>query len=73
MSQTAPAPHERLTDRELEILCLIGGGKTARATAEQLGLSVHTVGAHRVRMLEKMGLDSTAALMRYAIENNLVP
>lgn len=65
-------PHERLSDREFQVLCLMGSGKTATDIADELALSVKTVSTYRSRILEKMGMHNNAQLIRYAIENNLV-
>ncbi len=65
-------PHELLSDREYSVLVLIGQGKTPTEIAEQLILSVKTVSTYRTRVLEKLNLQSTAELIRYVIENNLV-
>lgn len=65
-------PHELLSDREYSVLLLIGQGKTPTEIADQLVLSVKTVSTYRTRILEKLNLQNTAALIRYAIENNLV-
>ena len=64
--------HERLSDREFQILCLIGSGKTITDIAASLHLSVSTVNTHRAHILEKMNMHSSAELMRYVIENKLV-
>ncbi|MDE3153558.1 MAG: response regulator transcription factor [Acidobacteriota bacterium] len=70
---TRPArPHEALSDREYQVLRMIASGKTVSQIAAALSLSVKTVSTYRVRVLEKMGMHSTAELMRYAIENRLV-
>lgn len=66
------APHELLSDREYEILCLIASGKTATQIARQLCLSVKTVSTYRSRILEKMKLETNAQLTHYAIKNGLV-
>jgi two-component system, NarL family, invasion response regulator UvrY len=66
-------PHEALSDREFQILRLFGEGKTVGEIAAELSISVPTVSTHRMRILEKMGMKTTAELMRYAIENHLVP
>jgi len=66
------APHEGLSDREFEILKLIGSGKTVSEVAVELGLSVKTVSTHRVRMLKKMDMKTNAELTHYAIKNGLV-
>jgi two-component system invasion response regulator UvrY len=65
-------PHELLSDREYEILCLIASGKTATEIAKDLSLSVKTVSTYRSRILEKMHLSSNAQLTHYAIKNELV-
>ena len=67
------APHERLSNRELEILCLIGEGAAPGEIAERLSVSKNTVSTYRARILEKTGLRNNAALVRYAIENQLTP
>jgi len=66
------APHERLSDREFEVMCAIASGKTASAIAETLHLSVKTVSTYRARLLEKMGMTTNSELTRYALENKLV-
>jgi DNA-binding NarL/FixJ family response regulator len=64
-------PHELLSDREFQVLCLLGQGKTLSQVAEVLSLSISTVNTHRARTLEKMNLQTTAQLIRYVVENNL--
>ena len=64
--------HERLSDRELEVLRLMGSGKTISQIAEVLHLSVTTVSTYRARILEKMSMTTTAELMNYALRNHLV-
>jgi DNA-binding NarL/FixJ family response regulator len=61
-----------LTERELEILALIAGGKTSRAIARKLGITVRTVETHRANMMAKLDVDNAAALVRYAVEHGLV-
>jgi DNA-binding NarL/FixJ family response regulator len=65
-------PHELLSNRELEILKLIGSGKTVSQIADELGLSVKTVSTHRTRILRKMLMKSNAELTHYAVKNRLV-
>lgn len=67
----APATHQTLSDREFEVLRLIGEGATVSEIAEQLELSVKTVSTYRVRVLEKLGLSSNAQLMRYVLKSGL--
>ena len=64
--------HETLSDREFQVLCLIGSGKTTTEIAASLYLSVSTVNTHRTHILEKMNMHTNAELMRYVIENKLV-
>ncbi len=63
----AQLPMERLSDRELEVLELIGLGRTTRSIAEQLHLSAKTVQAHRAHLKEKLNLTDAASLVRFAI------
>jgi DNA-binding NarL/FixJ family response regulator len=65
-------PHQRLSDREYEVLCLIASGKTVSEIAEEVHLSVTTISTYRARILEKMGLKNNAELTRYAIQHGLV-
>lgn len=64
-------PHDFLSGREFQILCLFGTGKTVSEIATELSLSVPTVSTYRARILEKMGLRTTGELTRYAIQNGL--
>ena len=64
--------HERLSNRELQVLCMIGAGKAVKQIAAELAISVNTVSTHRARILKKMNMRSTAALIRYAVEHGLV-
>lgn len=65
------APHETLSERELQVLTLIGNGKTASEISDELCVSIKTVSTYRTRILEKMNMDNNAQLMRYAIEHGL--
>jgi DNA-binding NarL/FixJ family response regulator len=65
-------PHETLSDREYQVLCLIGSGKTVSQIADALALSVKTVSTYRARILEKMHLQNNAELIHYAVQNGLV-
>lgn len=66
-------PHEALSDREFQVLCLLGRGRSVSDIAEELSLSVKTVSTYRSRLLEKMEMENTAQLIRYAMEHDLVP
>lgn len=61
-----------LTNREVEILRLIVGGKSNKEIAGDLGLSVNTVAVHRANIMESLGIHNTAELVVYAIKNGLV-
>lgn len=63
--------HENLSDREYQILCLIGSGKTVSQIAASLFLSVKTVSTHRTNILRKMEFQTSSDLMRYALKNGL--
>lgn len=65
------APHENLSDRELQVLIMIGAGKTVSQIAEQLCVSVKTVSTYRSRIREKMNLENNAQLMRYVFDHRL--
>ncbi|PKO83605.1 MAG: DNA-binding response regulator [Betaproteobacteria bacterium HGW-Betaproteobacteria-11] len=65
-------PHERITDREYQVLVMIAAGNSLGQIAEKLNLGVATVSTYRARLLEKMALKSTAELIRYGLENGLV-
>lgn len=65
-------PHESLSDREYQVLRLLGSGQTISDIGRELGLSVKTVSTYRARVLEKLGMRSNAEMMRYAIENQLL-
>ena len=65
-------PHHALSGREFEVMRLMGSGKTVGEIAEILSLSDKTVSTYRARILEKMHLNTTAELIRYVVENNLM-
>lgn len=66
-----PLPASGLSDRELEVLTLMGRGESTRAIAEKLFLSVKTIEAHRERIKKKLKLTNSAELVRYAIRFTL--
>lgn len=69
---TERPPHEKLSDREYQTLCMIASGKTLTQIAEQLNLSVKTVSVYRARLLEKMKLRNNAELTHYGLKHGLV-
>jgi DNA-binding NarL/FixJ family response regulator len=70
---SASLPHEQLSDREYQVLRMIGQGRTVSEIAGELSLSVKTVSTYRARILEKMDMRTSAELMRYVIAHQLVP
>ncbi len=65
-------PHEMLSDREYQVLCMLASGKTVTEIADELVLSVKTVSTYRARILEKMDMKNNAELIHYAVQNKLV-
>lgn len=64
--------HEHLSDREYQVLCLIGAGKAVNEISSELSLSPSTISTYRARILQKMNMTTNAQLMQYAIQNGLV-
>ncbi len=64
-------PHESLSDREFQVLRMIGSGMTVSEIGNELNLSVKTVSTYRTRILDKTQLKNNAAIMRYALEHGL--
>jgi DNA-binding NarL/FixJ family response regulator len=64
--------HDRLSDREFDVMRGIASGSSVSEIAAQMHLSVKTVSTYRTRLLEKMGMSTNAELTRYALENGLV-
>ena len=60
-------PIGRLSNRELQVLSLIGRGQSSREAADRLGLSVKTVETHRQSLKRKLNLATNAQLVQYAI------
>lgn len=65
-------PHEKLSDREFEVLILIARGKSVKEIADELFLSTKTVHTYRSRIMEKMELKGTAELIHYTMQNQLI-
>lgn len=70
-SPTDQLPHERLSDREFQVLCAIGQGKTVSSIASDLALSVKTVSTYRTRLLDKLDMKNTTDLIRYTLDHAL--
>ena len=65
-------PGQRLSAREREIVQLLSEGSSNKEVADALGISVRTAETHRASILRKLGLDSIASLVRYAIRNKII-
>ena len=68
----APAPHEALSPRELEVLRLVAVGRTIKDIAANLLLSEKTIATYRTRVSDKLGVSTNVELARYALQNGLV-
>jgi two-component system, NarL family, invasion response regulator UvrY len=64
--------HEKLSDREFQIMRMLAKGKSLNDIADELFISNKTVSTYRARLLEKMGMRKNAELTLYAIKNNLI-
>jgi two-component system, NarL family, invasion response regulator UvrY len=64
-------PHEQLSNREYEIMCMIASGKRIKEIASELMISTKTVSTYRTRILEKMKMVSNAEITRYVLENHI--
>ena len=65
--------HERtVTSRERDVVRLLAGGNSNKEVANCLGISIRTAETHRATLMRKLGLESLAALVRYAIRNNII-
>lgn len=66
------ANHSPLSDRERQVLLRLAAGHTNKEIGQQLGLSVKTIETYRARLLSKLGLQSRAELVQYALEQGLL-
>jgi DNA-binding NarL/FixJ family response regulator len=69
---TERPPHEKLSDREYQVMCMIASGRTVKEIADELSLSMKTISTYRTRVLEKLKMRSNAELTHYAVKNRLV-
>lgn len=65
-------PHDLLTDREYQVMLMLGSGKTVKEIAEELFLSVKTISTYRTHILEKMKMKNNAEVTLYVVKNKLV-
>jgi len=66
------ALHEKLSEREFQILRLLSEGVSVTEIARKLNISDKTVSTHRIRIMEKMGMKKNAELTMYALKNGLI-
>jgi DNA-binding NarL/FixJ family response regulator len=64
-------PHTALSDREYQVFRMLVSGRAVSDIADDLNLSAKTVSTHKARLMEKMGIDNQADLVRYAIRHRL--
>ena len=65
-------PHERLSNREHQVMLMLAEGKTVSDVASELCLSVKTISTYRTRIMSKMGMKKNAELTIYAVHNKLI-
>lgn len=70
---TDAEPHEFLSNRELQVLQLLARGNSLNEIGEKLNISAKTISTHKTRLMQKIGVDNNAALVRYAVRHGLVP
>ena len=68
----AAPSHQELSNREFQVMCMLTQGKTVSDIADDLKLSAKTISTYRARILKKLHLESTADIIRYALEHDLV-
>lgn len=71
-NQHAPEPLSKLSEREREVFFAVIAGRTSKEAGEELGLSPKTIDTYRSRILNKLNLENIPALLRFAIQNNLM-
>ena len=70
--ETSAAPHEKLSDRELQVFLRLARGESVSDIGDALHLSVKTISTYRSRLLEKLGVASNAELATYALRHGLI-
>ncbi len=64
--------HQKLSDREYQVMCMIASGKAVKQIADELSISVSSVSTLRTRILKKFNMKTNADITRYAIKHDLV-
>jgi DNA-binding NarL/FixJ family response regulator len=72
MPSSEDLPHKQLSNREFEVFTLLVNGKSITEIAEMLHLSAKTVSTHKTRILQKMGMNSLAEMVQYAVQHKLL-
>lgn len=72
LADPAAAPHHALSPRQLEVLRMVGHGKSTKVIARELGLSTKTVDSHRYQISQRLQVRDVAGMVRYAIRHALV-
>ena len=70
--KTSEHPHMQLSDREFEIFNMLVAGKSVSEIGMELSLSIKTVSTHKARIMQKMNMNSTAELVKYALSHQLI-
>lgn len=70
--RSAAEPHDILSDREYQVMCMLATGQSIVEIAATLRLRTTTISTYRARILDKMGMKSNAELTRYAISRQLI-
>ena len=65
-------PHERLSDREYQVMCLLASGRSISEIAIQLHRSANTISTYRTRIMQKMAIEHNAGLTEYALAHQLI-
>jgi len=65
-------PHKLLSNREFQVFLMLASGKSINEIAHELCLSANTVSTHKHRLMNKLGLDNNAGLVRYAVKHQLI-
>jgi two-component system invasion response regulator UvrY len=65
-------PHELLSDREYQVFRMLATGKSVKEISQELSLSPQTISTHRIHILEKMGMETNAELIQYAMQNQIL-
>jgi DNA-binding NarL/FixJ family response regulator len=67
------ASHTRLSSREYRVFEMLVNGKRGSEIAQELSVSEKTVSTHKMKVMQKLNVETTSDLVRYAVRNGLVP